>query len=165
MADMKPLPRNDVEAVLALARRCREAGEPDAAESMCLDALEIAPDNQDVLMLLLLARIDLLDRGFPRGVERAREVLPRLAGEYEKAFYAGLICDRQARVVLSQRGNRSGHISWEWFQFALDHYTEAARVDPQNLEPALRANSCTRLIARNRHCVPGPSDREEHGIE
>ena len=97
--------------------------------------------------------------------QRAREVLPRLAGEYEKAFYAGLICDRQARFVLSQRGNRSGHISWEWFQFALDHYTEAARVDPQNLEPALRANSCTRLIARNRHCVPGPSDREEHGIE
>jgi len=165
MAEIKPLPRNDVEAVLSLAGKCRAAGESEAAESMCLDALELEPDNQAVLVLLLLARTDLIDRGLPRWVERARQVLPRLTGAYDQAYYAGLICERQARYMLLQRGSRSGSIAWEWFQFALEHYAEASRIDPERLEPVLRSNSCERLVSGNRYCAPGPSDREEHGIE
>jgi hypothetical protein len=44
---------------------------------------------------LLLARTDLLDRGLPGGVERARESLPRLESEYAPPDYAGVICGRQ----------------------------------------------------------------------
>ena len=78
MAQLKPLPRSDVAAVLSRAEKCRAAGESDVAESMCLDALELEPDNQSALVMLLLARTDLIDRGMSRGVERAREILPRL---------------------------------------------------------------------------------------
>jgi len=165
LARIKPLPRSDVAAVLSRADKCRAAGESDVAESMCLDALELEPDNQAALVVLLLARTDLIDRGMSRGVERAREVLPRLTAAYDQAYYAGLICERQARYMLSQRGSRSGAIAWEWFQFALEHYEDASRIDPEKLEPVLRSNACTRLVAGNRYCAPRSSDLEEHGIE
>lgn len=165
MHEIKPLPAGDVGAALVLAEKSRMAGEPEAADSMCIDVLEVEPENQEALVLLLLARTDLLDRGLPRSVERAREVLPRLATEYAQAYYAGLICERQARYLLSQRGRRSGFVAWEWFRYALDHYGEAARLDPARLEPVLRGNTCVRLVERNRHCVPEEDDITEHGIE
>ena len=165
MHEIKPLPAGDVGAALVLAEKSRMAGEPEAADSMCIDVLEVEPENQEALVLLLLARTDLLDRGLPRSVERAREVLPRLATEYAQAYYAGLICERQARYLLSQRGRRSGFVAWEWFRYALDHYGEAARLDPARLEPVLRGNTCVRLVERNRHCVPEEDDITEHEIE
>jgi len=165
MVELKALPQGDASAVLALAERCRVAGEPEEAESMCLDLLEVDPENQAALTLLLLARTDLLHRGLPMGVQRAREILPRLRGDYERAYYGAVICERQAKHLLAQRGKRSGFVAWEWFRIAMDQYEEAARLAPERDEPILRFNACVRLIERNRHCVPEPNEREELSIE
>jgi len=70
-----------------------------------------------------------------------------------------------ARHLLRSRGRHSSFIAWDWFQNAMDHFEEAARLSPDRVEPALRFNACVRLIERNRHCVPGPEDQDEHGIE
>ena len=118
MFELKPLPGRDVEAALALAARCRTAGEPEEAESICLDVLEVQPESQPALELLLLARTDLLERGLPEGVQRARELLPRLQGDYERAYFGGLVCERQAKYLLGQRGRRTGFVAYEWFRFA-----------------------------------------------
>ncbi|NRA06942.1 MAG: hypothetical protein HRU02_02205 [Myxococcales bacterium] len=165
MSELKRLASGDVSSALALAEQCRATGEADAAESICLDVLELESENQSALLLLLLARTDLLERGLPHGVDRAREVLPRLAGEYERAYYGGVICERQARTVLGQRGKRSGFVAFDWFRYAMEQYEEAAQLAPERLDATLRYNACARTIERNRHCQPAEDDRLEHGIE
>jgi len=165
MFELKAIPEGDSSRALALAEACRAAGEPDEAESICLDVLELESENQVALVLLLLARTDLLERGLPRGVERAREVLPRLAGEYERAYYGGVICERQAKYVLGQRGKRSGFVAYDWFRYAMEKYEESARLAPDGLEATLRYNCCVRAIERNPHCQPADDEALEHGIE
>lgn len=163
--ELKTLPQGEMSTALAMAQRCRDVSEPEEAESICLDLLTVEPGNQQALVLLLLARTDLLDEGLPGGVDRAREPLSNLIAEYDRAYYAGIICERQARYLLRSRGRRSSFVAWEWFQYAMDHFEEAARLFPERVEPALRFNACVRLIERNRHCVPSPEEQGEHGIE
>ena len=163
--EKKPLPHSELTTVLAMAQRCRDVSEPEEAESICLDALQIEPNNQEALALLLLARTDLLEAGLPGGADRAREPLAKLSDAFDRAYYAGIVCERQARHLLRSRGRHSSFIAWDWFQNAMDHFEEAARLSPDRVEPALRFNACVRLIERNRHCVPGPEDQDEHGIE
>ena len=165
MFELKRLADTDLSSALALAEQCRAIGEADEAESICLDVLELEAKNQTALVLLLLARTDLLERGLPRGVDRAREVLPRLAGEYERAYYGGVICESQAKYVLGQRGKRAGFVAFDWFRFAMEKYEEAAQLAPERLEAMLRYNTCVRTIERNPHCQPADDDRLEHGIE
>lgn len=165
MFETKSLPAGETAAALALAERSRATGEPDVAESVCLDVLAAEPDNQEALVLLVLARTDLLDRGLPGCVDRAREPLSRLHRDYDRAYYHGVICERQARYLLSRRGRRSAFVAFEWFRFAMEQYEEAIALEPGRLEPRLRFNSCVRLIERNRLSAPTPEEIEEHGIE
>ena len=165
LPDLKSLPSGHLPTALAMAQRCRDVGEPEEAESICLDVLENEPQNQEALVLLLLARTDLLDKGLPSGIEKAREALSKLEGEYERAYYAGIICERQARYLLRARGRRSSFVAWDWFRYAMEHFEEAAQLAPDRIEAVLRFNTCIRLIQGNRHCVPDPGDDYEHGIE
>jgi hypothetical protein len=148
-----------------MAQRCRDVSEPEEAESICIDLLRVRPENQGALVLLLLARADLLDEGLPGGVDRAREPLARLTAEYDQEYYAGIVCERQAGYLLRSRGRHSSFVAWEWFQYAMDHFEAAARLGPTRVEPVLRFNACVRKIERNRYCMPHPDEQEEHGIE
>lgn len=163
--ELKALPRGEMSTALEMAQRCRDVSEPAEAESICLDLLRVEPENQQALVLLLLARTDLLDEGLPGGVARAREPLAKLVDEYDREYYAGIICERQARYLLGSRGRHTSFIAWDWFQYAMDHFEEAGRLSPERIEPVLRFNACVRLIERNRHCIPSPEDQGEHGIE
>jgi len=163
--ELKELPETEMSSALAMAQRCRDVSEPKEAESICLDVLAAEPENQDALRLLLLARTDLLEEGRPGSVARARESLARLTAEYDREYYAGIVCERQARYLLRSRGRHSSFVAWEWFQFAMDHFESAARISPERIEPLLRFNACVRLIQQNRHCAPPPDDGSEHPIE
>lgn len=165
MIDLKPLQPGRIGDALKKAERYRLLNEFQDAESICLDVLEVEPDNQPALVLLLLARTDQFSRGVPHAVERAREVLPRLTGEYERVYYHGIICERQAKYLLRRRGPRTGFVAYDWFRHAIELYQTAAELNPGGQDPILRHNTCVRLIDRNPHCVPAPGDIEEHGIE
>jgi hypothetical protein len=162
---LKPLPPGETAKALAMAQRCRDVAEPEEAESICLDILEREEGNQEALVLLLLSRTDLLDRGLPGGVERAQEALSKLSGEYERAYYAGILCERQARYLLRARGRRSSFVAWDWFRYAMEHFEAAIAYAPTRIEAVLRFNTCVRLLQGNRHCVPSPDENETHGIE
>src|SRR5712691_3378052 len=56
--ELKTLSPEAVPRALAKAERYRLLNEPGEAESICLDALEIEPENQDALATLLLAQTD-----------------------------------------------------------------------------------------------------------
>ena len=166
MFELKPLSLDAVPAGLAKAEHYRLLNEPEEAESICIDVLDVDPDNQRALIQLLLARTDQLDQGSPNTLKRAREVLPRLEGEYERAYYGGLICERQAKALLQRRGKRSGFVAYEWFQYALEQYEKAIEAHASDdTDATLRWNTCVRILERHPHCVPAPEERAELGIE
>jgi hypothetical protein len=166
MFELKPLEPEAVPAALGKAEHYRLLSEPEEAESICTDVLEVEPTNQRALIVLLLARTDQLEHGIPHMLERAREVLPRLEGDYERAYYGGLICERQAKALLRRRGKRSGYIAYQWFHRALELYQEAMEARPSDTaEATLRWNTCVRIIERHPHCVPPHEERAELGLE
>ena len=91
------------------------------------------------------------------GVRRARDVLPRITDEYERAYYTGIICERRARAQLQRGSLGSAEVAAEWFREALAWYEKAERMRPSgNDEAILRWNMCVRLLARHeRVAVPG----------
>ena len=60
MYELKPMTAGGVSSAVAKAERYRLLNEPEAAESICLDILSIEPANQTALIILLLARTDLI---------------------------------------------------------------------------------------------------------
>ena len=68
MFELKPLSREAIPAALEKATRYRLLNEPAEAESICLDVLRADPDNQQALVILLLALTDRFSKGY--GVDR-----------------------------------------------------------------------------------------------
>ncbi|MCH7532326.1 MAG: hypothetical protein IIB36_11300 [Gemmatimonadetes bacterium] len=166
MFELKPLSPDAVPAALAKAEHYRLLNEPEEAESICIDILEVDPEHQQALINLLLARTDQFQEGSPSLLKQAREVLPRLKREYDRAYYGGLICERQAKTLLRRRGTRSGFVAYEWFQYALEQYELAIASRPTDAGDAtLRWNACVRMIERHPHCAPEPEERAELGLE
>src|SRR5258708_9651533 len=104
MFELKRLSEDAIPAALERALRYRLLNEPAEAESICHDVLRIDPENQEALVLLLLALTDRFGKGYAVGVTQAQEVLSRLHGEYERTYYAGIISERRAKAQL-RRGN------------------------------------------------------------
>jgi len=166
VSEFKILSVEALPAALEKAKHYRFLNEPEEAESICEDVLAVQPENQEALVLLLLARTDQFGQGNAADLERAREVLARLTGEYERAYYGGLICERQAKSLLQRRGRRSGFVAYDWLQYALEQYESAGRVHPPgNDEALLRWNTCTRMIRRYRLRPADPEERGDLGIE
>lgn len=165
-AGLRALSHEAVPGALKKAMHYRLLKEPELAESICLDIVEIEPTNQDAWIQLLLSRTDQLEARGTKALQRAREVLPHLEGQYAKAYYGGLICERHAKTLLTHRARRSGMAAWEWFQQALAHYDRAIELSPAGDDEAvLRWNTCVRLIKRHSHCRPDTRPADQLGIE
>ena len=82
--EMKTLTQEGIPAALEKAERYRLLNEPAEAESICLDILHIAPDNQEAIIMLLLAVTDRFAKGYGVSETQAKELLGRITGEYER---------------------------------------------------------------------------------
>jgi hypothetical protein len=100
MLELKPLRKEAVPAALEKAMRYRLLNEPVEAESICLDVLHADPGNQQALVTLLLSLTDQLENNYAVSSKQAQEVLERIRDKYEHAYYAGIICERQAKARL-----------------------------------------------------------------
>ncbi len=150
MFTLKPLSPEGIPQALEKAHHYRLLNEPAEAESICLDVLQIDPDNQQALVSLLLALSDRLTRGYAIGATQAREVVDRLTDNYQRAYYAGIIAERQAKARLGQGGPGARHDAYEWLREAMDHFETAESLRPPgNDDPILRWNACARMIMRN----------------
>ena len=148
--NLKPITREGIPAALQKAERYRLLNDSSAAESICLDVLEIDPTNQEALVSLLLAITDQFRHGQSEGVSRAREVLPRLTDEYERVYYAGIICERRARAHLDREALGSAEVAAELFRDAMRWYEKAEIIRPGgNDEAILRWNTCVRMLERH----------------
>ncbi|MEE2900476.1 MAG: hypothetical protein VX815_18600, partial [Gemmatimonadota bacterium] len=63
MSELKPLSADAVPVALAKAEHYRLLNEPEEAESICIDILEVDPEHQKALINLLLARTDQFKEG------------------------------------------------------------------------------------------------------
>jgi len=151
MFELKPLSREGVHAALEKAMRYRLLNEPAEAESICHDVLRIDPENQQALVILLLAMTDRFGKGYGVGVIHAQEVLPRLRDPYERDYYAGIVCERQAKARLQQGSPGCGFEAYEFLRDAMTCYEKAEAIRPAGNDDALlRWNACARIIMGNK---------------
>lgn len=166
MYSLKPISPAGVAEALKKAERYRLINDPSSAESICLDVLEVEPENQQALIMLLLARTDQFSDGVAIGVERARDVLPRLRDEYKRAYYAGIICERRAKAQLRTGTPGAGSMAYDGLREAMSWYERAEGMRPAgNDEALLRWNTCARILMRDPHLAPRSDDRFEPALE
>lgn len=165
MFELKRLSKEAVPAALEKALRYRLLNEPAEAESICHDVLAIDPENQEALVLLLLALTDRFGKGYAVGVTQAQEVLSRLQSEYERAYYAGIICERRAKAQLQQGHPGSSHNAYEFLREAMSCFEKAeAHRPPRNDDALLHWNTCARIIMHNQ-LSPRPEENIELPLE
>ena len=160
MFELKPLSSEGVEAALRKAVRYRLLNEPFEAGSICLDVLEVDPENQDALTTLILARTDQFASAGGATVSDAKELIPRLKGEYRREYYAGIICERRGEAFLRTLSAGVGPIAYDWLRTAMKHYEKAEALRPDASDDAiLRWNTCARMIMKH----PELEESEPHG--
>ena len=166
MFELKRLGRDAVPAALEKAQRYRLLNEPIEAESICLDVLEVEPDNTEALATLVLALSDQFERRLGDKFEQARALLARFRSEYERRYYEGILCERRAKVSLGQAGPGSGAVAYQWFREAMRHFEAAHALRPEgNDDPTLRWNACARVLNRNPAVVPGSDEPSRDMLE
>lgn len=147
MFTLKTLHRDALPAALEKANRYRLLNEPGAAESICLDILAIEPDNQEALKNIVLAMSDRFGKDYAIGDQRITEYLTRIKGDYERAYYSGIMYERRAKATLA----KGGVGAYELFRQAMDCFEKAEAMRPAGNDDAiLRWNGCARIIIRNR---------------
>ena len=146
MFELKPLHKEAIPAALEKANRYRLLNEPGAAESIYLDILAIDPDNQEAIVNIVLAMSDRFAKDYAVGDGRIQDFLARLEGDYEKAYYTGIVYERRAKAVLEKGGINA----YELFEQAMEWFEKAEAIRPAGNDDAiLRWNGCARIIKRN----------------
>ncbi|HEX5229725.1 MAG TPA: hypothetical protein VFW44_18560 [Bryobacteraceae bacterium] len=157
---LKPISTAGVSVALQRAERYRLLNEPSLAESICLDVLDLDPENQRALVTLLLAITDQFGHG--ASVAKARELLPRLKGEYERSYFAGIIAERSAHAQLRKGSPNAAFTAYEGLMHAMEWYEQAIELRPQGNDDAiLRWNTCARILMRNPNLRPRPDEAYE----
>jgi len=158
--NLKPISHDAVPEALEKAQRYRLLNEPAQAESICQDVLAVEPANQQALIILLLAVTDQFGHG--GSLPRARDVLKRIEGQYEKAYYAGIVFERTARSQMRQGSPNSAFTAYDSFRRAMESYEEAEAARPTGNDDAiLRWNSCARTLMQNQTLRPRPDEAYE----
>jgi hypothetical protein len=164
MFELKPLSSEAIAGALAKAERYRLLNEAEEAESICLDVLAVDTANQQALATLILAITDQFRDDVSGNVARAQSLLPRLADEYSRAYFAGIIHERRAKAGLHQRGLEPRYGLYEWLAAAMRDFERAAAIRPAGNDDAiLRWNACARTLMRYPQLQPQPED-EAHAI-
>ncbi|HXW89408.1 MAG TPA: hypothetical protein VEK33_02575 [Terriglobales bacterium] len=155
--DLKSISVQSIPEALAKVERYRLLNEPTLAESICLDILAIVPDHQQALISLLLARTDQFHLQLP--AKAAQEILGRIQGDYEQAYYGGIIWERVGHARIRQGGTGAGASAYHALREAMAHYEKAIDfASPGNDDAILRWNTCARVIMQNSDVRPFPDE-------
>ncbi len=159
MMDLKPITKEGIPRALEKVDRYRLLNEPAEAESICRDILEVEPDHQKALVLLILTLSDQFSKGVTE--KEANSVLPRLKDNYKRAYYKGIITERLAKAALVRATHGSQFDAYEWLQDAMEAFEEAAAIRPEGNDDAiLRWNACKRTIERYKLSARGKEHAE-----
>ncbi len=150
MFELKNLSEEAVSAAIEKAKHYRLLNEPGAAESICLDILQIEPDNQEALITIVLAMSDRFSKDYTVGGSQIQDYLSQITDEYKRAYYTGIIYERRAKATLSRNTPGSESTAYELFRQAMDWFEKAELIRPSgNDDVILRWNGCARIIMSN----------------
>jgi hypothetical protein len=156
--DLKSIQKDAFRAALDKAVWYRALNEPLEAESICQDILRVEPGNQEAIQTLLLALTDQFSRGVKSRFREAMDLASRLAGEYEREYYAGIVLERRAKSRYQQGAPGTGPVAYQGIRDAMTHYQRAEKVRPPGNDDALlRWNACIRFLELNPDVVPEPT--------
>ena len=166
MFELKRLSREGLEAAHDRALHYRLLNQPRLAESICRDVLAVDEHHRLARATLILALCDQFGREGAPPVQSVMALVAELEDAYDRAYYAGLVCERRAQAFLDQSGPASGTMAHEWFMDAMEHYEEAERLrPPANDDPILRWNTCARIVNARSDVRPPAHDPGPHMLE
>jgi hypothetical protein len=166
MFELKSMSKHNISAALEKARCYRFLNEPMEAESICLDILDVDPENQQAIITLILALTDQFDWELSKTHARTKKLLDRLIAKFHQAYYEGIICERRAKTHMRRDEFGSGRMAYEWFRKAMDNYEKAIEMSPIGDEDAiLRWNACARILMRHPDLTPKGDEPGEIMLE
>jgi tetratricopeptide (TPR) repeat protein len=135
-----------IDKALDKAKQYRSLLEPEMAQSICLDILNIDEHNQQAIVLYILALSDQLRHTETlTQVKDITQAIEKLDSKYQQLYYSGLLNERRALALMAQPMSHS--FAYDYFVEALKYYQQAETMCPeQNDEAILRWNSCIRTI-------------------
>jgi len=157
--ELKKISPDGIPQALEKAEGYRLRNDPAQAESIYRDVLAVDADNQEALRGLILSLTDQFgapDAG--HAAHEARAHIGHLTGEYERAYYTGIVFERKTRAFLGRK-HVARSAAYEGFRQAMEWYERAEAIRPAgNVDAILRWNSCLRAIERERlePGTPGP---------
>lgn len=160
--DLKRLPRASLEAAIEKAAHYRDLNQPDEAESICRDVLDVDPKHQLAFRLLGLSLTDRFPTGHAGLLEQAIDAFEKLTDEYERVYHIGVAWERAARAHLERS---EAHNAVTAFEHALGLFQRAETLRPNLPDPVLRWNRCVRLLSSHpslRAAIHAPRENEVH---
>lgn len=138
-----------VPRALSKAERYRLLNQAGQAESICRDVLAVDPTNQEALIVLVLSLTDQFEQKVTS--KEALHIVEGLPNEYHRAYYSGIIHEREAIAQFRRRPDyRSRRAAYALFQNAMEWYRKAQAIRPADDDEAvLRWNACVRFLERN----------------
>ncbi len=166
MFELHKISIDAIPAALEKVNQYRLLNEPLQAESICLDILAVDTENQQALVALLLALSDQFASGRTVEMKRARDLLPKLSDKYQRSYYAGILAERRATVLIEQGGAQRGNVAYNLLREAIEWYDQAEQDAHAGDDSAiLRRNTCIRMIENNPHVTPSTDDPTVHLLE
>ena len=144
---LRPLGKDAIETALSKAEHYRLLNQPKLAESICLDVLNLEPQNQRANIVLLLSLTDQFGHTLSSGTKQAQAIADNLKDEFSRIYYTGIIHERQGNVALNSAVHGSDWDAYEWYIEAMDLFDRAEAISPPgNDDSVLRWNTCARII-------------------
>jgi tetratricopeptide (TPR) repeat protein len=159
---LKRLSRVNLDAAISKAAHYRDLNQPEEAESICRDVLDVEAGNQQAWKLLGLALTDQFATGQVGLLEEAVEAFDRLTDEYERVYHVGVAWERAAKAHLERN---EAHSAVTAFEHALRLFEKAEGMRPDSPDPVLRWNRCVRLLSNHpslRAAIHAPREDEIH---
>jgi tetratricopeptide (TPR) repeat protein len=141
---LKRLEHKNLDDAIAMARHYRDLNQPEEAESICRDILEVSPDHEEAWRTLGLALTDRFPKDWVHLFDEAIAAFGRLKSHYDRVYYSGVAWERFAKAQLEAGG---AHNAIHAFEEAMQRFEEAERLgDKDSPDPILRYNRCVRAI-------------------
>jgi hypothetical protein len=146
--ELRAISPSAVPEALAKAERYRLLNQPDEAESICRDILDVEPGYQPALTMLVLALSDQFGhQDSSANLREITQIAAKLEDDYERLYYGGIARERAARAMLAGMGRA---YAYDGFREAMEWYEKALPIRPTGDDNAiLRWNSCVRAIRKH----------------
>jgi tetratricopeptide (TPR) repeat protein len=150
MYELKRLSPKNLAAALERAKHYRDLNQPEEAESICRDILDIEEEHQEALKTLGLAQTDRFVRSWHSLFDEAVATFRRLSSEYDRVYYTGVAWERLAKAHLDAN---QAHNAAHAFEHALEQYELAMKLKAEEGDPILRWNRCVRALREHPEIV------------